>query len=100
MKLLIDSSKRFIRRASVLDDQGKVISSAEGDRDLLFLLDQALNKAGVNLKDLISIETKMEGESRVGVNIGVAAANALNYSLGLKKLPELKFPSQAADPFK
>lgn len=100
MKLFIDSTKRLIRQVFIFDKLGDEVTSIEGDQELLVLIDQALKKAGVDLKDLTSIEAKMVGESRVGVNIGAAAANALNYALGLKGLEDLEYPSSETESFK
>lgn len=100
MKLLINSSERYIRRVSLVDEKGKEITSIEGDRDLLVLIDEALKKVGLELRDLTSVEAELSGRSRVGISIGAAAANALNYALGLKKLEELKYPNQGPDPFR
>lgn len=97
--LLIDTSNRLSHKLSLLDSTGQVLGFEEGAADVLILLDQLLEKYKIKLTDIKEIKAKMEGESRVGINIGVAAANALNYALGLKKLEELKFPDQEPDPF-
>ncbi|MCL5004254.1 MAG: hypothetical protein M1352_03200 [Patescibacteria group bacterium] len=64
----------------------------EGGSDVLVLLNQLLKKYKVELSDLKEIKAKMEGESRVGILIGVSAANALNYVLGLKPVGQLEYP--------
>lgn len=92
MKLVIDSSKRFLKKVSLIDKNQKVVSSVESDQNILILIDEALRQVKVSLNDLALAEAEMEGESRVGILIGVSAANALNYSLGLKKVDELKYP--------
>lgn len=100
MKLLIDSSKRFLKKISLLDKNQKLVVSVESNEDILVLLDQVLKKGKTSLSDLTSVKAELKGESRVGINIGVSAANALNYSLGLKKVEELEFPIETGSPFK
>lgn len=100
MKLFIDSSQRYLRRVTLNDYQGKVLAVAQGQEEMIKLIDEVLKKAGVKLSSLTEISAKMEGESRVGINVGVAAANALNYALGLKKVKELTFPTDPNDKFR
>lgn len=100
MKLEIDSSKRFLKKVSLVDDNQKEVSSVESDKDILVLIDEVLKKGKVSLSDLTFVKAVMEGESRVGINIGVSAANVLNYALGLKKIGELEFPKDLQDKFR
>ena len=97
MKIFIDSTNRFSRKVSLLNPSEKIIGSVEGDDDILVLIDRLLKENKVALSELVEIKAKMEGESRVGILIGVSAANALNYSLGLKKVNELEYPKDAKD---
>lgn len=99
-RIFIDSSLRFSRRVLVRDSVEGKSNEFVGEGDLLSLIDEALRKSGTSLKEIELVEAKMEGESRVGVSIGVAAANALSYALELKPLEELEFPNQEADPFR
>lgn len=92
MKILMDTTNRFLRKIFLYDWLGKEIGHVEGEDEVLKLLDTLLKKHDVKILDLSSIEAKMEGESRVGILIGVSAVNALNYVLGLKKVSELSFP--------
>lgn len=100
MKLLIDSSKRFVKRLTLISGNQVEVKSVESNKDILVLIDQVLKKGKIRLPDLTSIEAKMEGESRVGISIGVTAANALNYVLGLKKVEELEFPEERSGGFR
>jgi len=92
MRLFINTSQRFLRKISLFNSLGKLVDEIEGEEDLILLLDRLLKKNGVNLNDIKEVEAKLEGESRVGILIGVAAANTLCYALGIKKLGELKYP--------
>ena len=92
VKLFIDTSKRFLRKISLFNSLGKLVGEVEDEEDLILLLDQLLKKNSVNLSDINEVEAKLEGESRVSILIGVAAANALSYALGIKKISQLKYP--------
>lgn len=92
MKIFIDSTNRFHREISLFSSAEKLVGDVNGEADVLVLLDQILKKYKVKLSDLKEIKAKMEGESRVGILIGVSGANALNYALGLKKVSELEYP--------
>lgn len=100
MRLLIDSSNRYLRKISIFDSSGKELIKVQGEDDVLKLIDRALREGRVKLSDLTEVSAKMDGESRVGINIGVAAANALNYALGLKKVNQLAFPTDVNDKFR
>lgn len=100
MNILIDSSKRFLKRIILSDNNQHEMMSIEGDQDILVLIDQVLKKGETSLSSLTVVKAKLEGESRVGVGIGVSAANALNYALDLKKVGELEFPVDDKDPFR
>ena len=99
MKIDIDATKREIKKTSIYDDSGNLAGFVEGEDEVLVLLDRLLTERRVTLKDIKEVSAKMEGESRVGILIGVSAANALNYALGLKGAHELEFPQGPSQGF-
>lgn len=92
MKIFIDSTNRLFRKVSLLNTSEEVVGRVEGEEDILELIDILLKENKVVPLELGEIKAKMEGESRVGILIGVSAANALNYCLGLKRVNELEYP--------
>lgn len=96
MKLSIDTRVRRVKKVELSDSGGNRVGFLQGQGDLIELIDQILKANQRKVTDLKEIEAKLEGESRVGILIGSAAANALNYALGLKSLDELEFPSRDA----
>ena len=82
---------------SLFSASEKIVGDVNGEADVLVLLDKLLKRNRVKLTDLKEIKAKMEGESQVGILIGVSGANALNYVLGLKKVSELEYPKDPED---
>lgn len=94
MKLFIDCSNRYWRRVALFDGNNQELAKVEGEEELVYLIDTLVKEQKINLEEIREVEAKMEGESRVGVLIGVSGANALNYCLGLKKVEELEYPPE------
>jgi hypothetical protein len=93
----IDFSDRFRHTVFLHSVSNEELCRVSGETGVLELLGQLLDKHKAKLTDLKEIRANMEGESRVGILIGVSAANALNYCLGLKRASELEYPKQAED---
>lgn len=100
MKLFLDSAQRFTRKVSLTDEIVQKVDEAQAEVDLVVLIDRLLKKTRTPLTDLTQVAAKRKGASRVGVNVGLAAANALNYALGLKKVADLEFPEESFDEFR
>jgi len=92
MKIYIDATNRDSRKIIIYDSAGSVVGSTEGESGVLELIHRALGSCGLKLSDVSEFEARMDGESRVGTLIGVSAANALSYILGLKGAQELRYP--------
>lgn len=100
MRLFINTANRYFKKITIFDSREGQIVEAEGQADVVELIDRALQKGNLKAWDLGKVSAELQGESRVGINIGAAAANALNYALGLKKVKELSFPADSEDEFR
>ena len=84
MKLYIDSTvpkKVFLR----LDEKEYFFQvDSPRDQDIFANILSVLEKKKAKWQDIKEIEVKSKGESFTGVRLGVAIANALAFTLGLK----------------
>lgn len=97
-KLFIDCSNRYQRKVVLYSPGGKE-NKVEGDEGVLGLVDRVLSESKTAPRELTQIKAKLTGQSRVGILIGAAAADALNYCLGLKGPQELEFPKEPESGF-
>lgn len=84
MKLYIDSTvpKKVLLR---LDKKEYIFEvTSPRDQDILGNILSVLEEKKTKWKDIKEIEVKSKGESFTGVRLGVAIANALAFTLGLK----------------
>ncbi len=101
MKLYIDTRNRENISISILDEEGKIITQNINDLNItpestLELINSALGKAKLNLKDIKEIVVEKGPGSYTGIRVGVAIANALSFSLNIpvnnKKISDIEIP--------
>lgn len=84
MQLFIDSTNNL--KTIVRLDKYELIKEYHQprDQDVLSLIDQIMAKAKISLKDIKAIKVNVGPGSFTGTRVGVAVANALAFSLGIK----------------
>jgi tRNA threonylcarbamoyladenosine biosynthesis protein TsaB len=85
-KVVIDTS--LANKIKVILNVGKEVFTKEseqkfGSQALLGSITELIEQAGIEFKDLTTIEVATGPGSYTGLRVGVSVANALSYSLGI-----------------
>ena len=96
MKVVLEISDRFNKSVHIYTDDGKIIDElSSSDKDLFAMLQEVLVRNKLDFKDTKEAEViSQSSSSKTSIKAAYAIANALNYSLGIKKLTQLTFPEK------
>lgn len=80
MKILIDSTDRYIKTVSLFNNDIKV-DFLEGDIDITSAISELLIKHNLKPSDIDKYESNTGPGSYTGIRIGLAVSNILNWAL-------------------
>ncbi len=96
MKLLLDLSVSKIAKVALVHN-GQVVQEKAGT-DPILLIDGLLKSQHLSLGDLEEADAVSGPGSFTGLKVGAAIANAINYSLGKKKIIKLIYEAKTSKP--
>jgi len=96
MKVILQISDHFNKSVQIYSDDGQIIDKLSSpEKDFFALFHEVLVKNKLDFKDTIEISLiSQNSSSKTSIKAAYAIANALNYSLGIKKLTQLSFPEK------
>lgn len=99
MKVVFTVSDRFNKSVQIYSDDGKIIDNISSpERDFFAMFHEVLVKNKFDFKDIREVSlVSQSSSSKTSVRSAHAIVNALNYSLGIKKLEELSFPEKPVE---
>jgi len=101
LKIYIDSSKRDVRKVSLLEyvgDAEKELDFIEGSIDIVGAVKDLLKRNNLDLKDISEFVPMPGPGSFTGLKVGVTIANMFNWLLGRKNLKNLDLPEYGGEP--
>jgi len=101
LKIYIDSSKRDVRKVSLLEyvgDSEKELDFIEGSIDIVGAVKDLLKRNNLDLKDISEFVPMPGPGSFTGLKVGVTIANMFNWLLGRKNLKNLNLPEYGGEP--
>ena len=101
LKIYIDSSKRDVRKVSLLEYVGdfeKELDFIEGSIDIVGAVKDLLKRNNLDLKDISEFVPMPGPGSFTGLKVGVTIANMFNWLLGRKNLKNLNLPEYGGEP--
>ena len=101
LKIYIDSSKRDVRKVSLLEyvgDSEKELDFIEGSIDIVGAIKDLLKRNNLDLKDISEFVSMPGPGSFTGLKVGVTIANMFNWLLGRKNLKNLNLPEYGGEP--
>ncbi len=101
LKIYIDSSKRDVRKVSLLEyvgDAEKELDFIEGSIDIVGAVKDLLKRNNLDLKDISEFVPMPGPGSFTGLKVGVTIANMFNWLLGRKNLKNLNLPEYGGEP--
>lgn len=99
MKVVLEISDRFNKSVQIYSDDGKIIDELSSpEKDFFAMFHEVLMRNKLDVKDIKEVSVvSQSSSSRTSIKTAYAIANALNYSLGIKKLTQLSFPEKPAE---
>ena len=99
MKVILQISDRFNKSVQIYADDGKILDElSSSERDFFAMFHEVLVKNKLDFKDTKEVSVvSQSSSSKTSIKSAYAIANALNYSLGIKKLEGLSFPEKPVE---
>jgi tRNA A37 threonylcarbamoyladenosine modification protein TsaB len=100
-KIYIDSSDRKITKTVLFEIEKNreiEVSKKEGQVDIVSSIEELLDNAHLSIDDIGVISYNPGPGSFIGLRMGAAVSNVLNWVLGKKEAKDLEYPRYGAEP--